>query len=312
MFELNDALMKKLCAKIIRALMTVFAWLPLRFHYCFGDFLSWLMKNVVKYRTDVVWMNISRSFPEKKYRQLKRIYDDFYRHFGEIFAEMIWFGGSSYRRLVKAGIVTVKNPDVISDAFRSSPSVTVLCSHCGNWEILGGFYGYISSGGYQCPFKEDDLTVVYKRLTSEVGDMVVAANRVAALEGESPYAIIESRNILRFSIEHRNEKRIYGYPVDQGPYKGMGRHDMGMFLNQKTYAMTGSVGVACKLSHAVLYLRMKHVSRGKYEWEFVPICDDASKMKPDEIMEQYYRLLEADIKECPHNWLWTHNRWKTR
>ena len=85
-----------------------------------------------------------------------------------------------------------------------------------------------------------------------------------------------------------------------------------MFLNQKTYAMTGSVGVACKLSHAVLYLRMKHVSRGKYEWEFVPICDDASKMKPDEIMEQYYRLLEADIKECPHNWLWTHNRWKTR
>ena len=85
---------------------------------------------------------------------------------------------------------------------------------------------------------------------------------------------------------------------------------MGQFLNQQTYAMTGSVGVACKLSHSVVFMKMKRVERGKYEWEFIPICTNASEMAPDQIMKQYYDLLEQEIKETPANWLWTHNRWK--
>ena len=304
--------MKKLWAKIIRGLMVLVAKLPLKCHYAVGRMLSWCAEKIARYRTGVVWMNISRAFPEKKYWQLKQIYNDFYRHLGESVAEAIWFGGSDYKRLQKEGIVKVANPEVLEEAYLSSPSVTLLCSHCGNWEILGGFYGYISKDGFECPFKEDQLTVVYKKLTSEVADRVFAENRVAALNQPSPYSIIESKSILRFSIEHRSEKRIYGYPADQTPYKGMGRHDMGLFLNQQTYAMTGSVGVACKLSHAVLYMKMKRVERGKYEWEFIPICADASKSTPDDIMRQYYHLLEQEIKETPCNWLWSHNRWKIK
>ena len=304
--------MKNVLVKVIRAIMILLAKLPLKFHYFMGDILSWFVKNVLKYRSGVVWMNISRAFPEMKYWQLKRIYDDFYRHLGEIFAEAIWFGGSDYKRLNKESIVTVKNPEVLADLYDNSPSVTVLCSHCGNWEILGGLYGYFTKDGFECPFGEDQLTVVYKKLSSEVADRVFAENRIAALSVPCPHSIIESKSILRFSIEHRRSKRIYGYPADQTPYKGMGRHDMGLFLNQQTYAMTGSVGVACKLSNSVAYMKMKRLERGKYEWEFIPICQDASTMSPDEIMKQYYNLLEQEIKETPCNWLWSHNRWKIK
>ena len=292
--------------------MYAFAQFPLGFHYFWGDVVSWVLRCVVRYRTERVWMNISRSFPEKKYKELKTIYRDFYRHLGEIAAEAIWFGGSDYKRLNKAGIVTVKNPEVIARLFETTPSVTVMCSHCGNWELLGGFYGYMTKDGFDCPFDETVLTVVYKRLSSELSDMIFAWNRTNALEKDSPHSIIESNNVLRFSIKNRAEKRIYGYPADQTPYKGMGRHDMGMFLNQKTYAMTGSLGVACKLSHSVVYMKMKHVARGKYEWEFIPMCEDASQCTPDELMRKYYDLLEAEIMETPHNWLWSHNRWKIR
>lgn len=304
--------MKKTLAKIIRGLMYAFAQLPLGFHYFWGDVVSWVLRCVVRYRTEMVWMNISRSFPEKKYKELKSIYRDFYRHLGEIAAEAIWFGGSDYKRLNKAGIVTVKNPEVVARLFETTPSVTVMCSHCGNWELLGGFYGYVTKDGFDCPFDETVLTVVYKRLSSELSDMIFAWNRTNALENESPHSIIESNNVLRFSIKNRAEKRIYGYPADQTPYKGMGRHDMGVFLNQKTYAMTGSLGVACKLSHSVVYMKMKHVARGKYEWEFIPMCEDASQYTPDELMRKYYDLLETEIRETPHNWLWSHNRWKIR
>lgn len=302
--------MKKAFAKIIRGIMSALARLPLGFHYFWGDVVSWLLRCVVRYRTDVVWMNISRAFPNKKYKELKAIYMAFYRHLGEIFAEAIWFGGSSYERLNKAGIVTVKNPEVLAKMYEDSPSVTVMCTHCGNWEILGGFYGYMTRDGFECPFDETALTVVYKRLSSDLSDMIFAMNRINALETYSPDAIIESQNILRFCITNKDRKKIYGYPADQSPYKKMGRHDMGIFLNQHTYAMTGSLGVACKLSHAVVYLKMKHLGRGKYEWEFIPICQNASEHTPDELMRKYYDLLEMEINETPHNWLWSHNRWK--
>ena len=154
------------------------------------------------------------------------------------------------------------------------------------------------------------MTFVYKRLTSEVSDKVFASNRVYPLECDPTDSAVESNNILRYAIKNRHVKKIYGYPADQNPYKGMGRHDMGIFLNQKTYAMTGSLGVACKLSHSVVYLKMKHLERGKYEWEFIPICEDASKHDPDVLMRKYYDLLEQEIRETPYNWLWSHNRWK--
>ena len=304
--------MKKVWAKIIRGLIVVLAQLPLKFHYFMGDILSWLAKNVIKYRVGTVWMNVSRAFPELKYYQLKKIVNDYYRHFGEIIAEAVWFGGSSYQRLNKQGIVKVVNPEVLDQMFLNSPSVTALFTHCGNWEILGGLLGYMCADGYQTCIKERDITVVYKKLTSEISDMVFAENRVAPLIGSYPDTEIESMNILRYAIRQRNERRLYIYPADQCPVKGSGRHDIGTFLNQHTYAMIGSVGLASKLSHALVYMKMKSVRRGYYEMEFIPICDDASKHSPDDLILKYYQLLEEEIKETPHNWLWSHNRWKLK
>ena len=81
-------------------------------------------------------------------------------------------------------------------------------------------------------------------------------------------------------------------------------------MHQPTNAMIGSMGVACKLSHAVVYLQMKRLKRGKYEMTFIPICDDASKTTPEAILRRYYDLLEQEINETPGNWLWSHKRWK--
>ena len=302
--------MKSLAVSVIRGLMVLLSRLPLRFHYFMGDVLSWLAMNVLHYRTGMVWKNISRSFPEMKYRDLKKVYKDFYRHFGEIFAEAIWFGGSSYERLRKNGIVTVMNPEEVSAMYESSPSLTVLSTHCGNREILGGLLGYRTATGGKISFGEKAISVVYKKLTNEVSDRVFALNRIAPLTEVGTECEVESKEILRYSIRHKDEKRVYIYPTDQAPYYKSGPHPIGMFMHQDTKAMLGSVGVACKLSHSVMYMKMKRVERGRYEMSFIPICQDASAMKPEDIMRKYYDLLEEEINETPHNWLWTHNRWK--
>ena len=302
--------MKSFAVSLIRGLMVLLSKLPLKFHYFMGDILAWLAVNVMHYRSGVVWKNLSRSFPQLKYRELKKIYKDFYKHFGEIFAEAIWFGGSSYERLRKNGIVTVMNPEEISEMYDSSPSMTILSTHCGNWELMGGFLGYRTATGGKICFEEKDITVVYKKLKNHVFDRVFALNRIAPLVDVGTECEVESSSILRYSIQHRNEKRVYIYPTDQAPYYKSGPHPIGKFMHQDTMAMLGSVGVACRLSHSVMYMKMKQVERGRYEMTLIPICRNAFESTPEEIMRKYYDLLEEEINETPHNWLWSHNRWK--
>ena len=302
--------MKRICVKIFRGVVVLLSKLPLRFHYFMGDVLSWLARAVFRYRTDVVLTNLSRSFPEAKYKDIKKIYKDFYRHFGEIFAEFMWFGGSSYNRLRKQGIVRLTNVNIFSELYEKAPSVTLLSTHCGNWELLGGLPGYDSDDGGRMAFSERDIYVVYKKMTNEVSDRVFALNRIAPLELVGTECEVESKNILRFSIANKDRKCLYIYPADQAPYRGAGKHPIGEFMHQPTNAMIGSMGVACKLSHAVVYMKMKRVERGHYEVSFIPVCEDASKSSPEDILRRYYDLLEEEINETPANWLWTHKRWK--
>ena len=303
-------IMKKLVVNIVRGLIVVLSQLPLRFHYFMGDIFSWIAKNILKYRYGTVMINLSRSFPDKKYKEIEKIAKDFYRHFGEIFAEAIWFGGSSYKRLNRAGIVTVMNPEEFSELFLSSPSMTVLSTHCGNWEILGGLLGYRTATGGRIEIDEQQINVVYKKLSSDISDEVFRRNRVAPLEKVGTECEVESNNILRQTLKQKDKRMLYIYPTDQAPYWYAGKHPIGEFMHQPTNAMLGSVGIACKLSHSVMYMKMKRAGRGRYEMTLIPICQDASTMTPEEIMSRYYDLLQAEIEETPHNWLWTHKRWK--
>ena len=116
------------------------------------------------------------------------------------------------------------------------------------------------------------------------------------LSKDGAQCVIESSNILRYAIEHRKEKKIYVYPADQAPYARAGKHFIGDFMHQPTNAMQGSVGLACKLSHAVLYVKMQRIKRGEYELSFVPICDNASLTTPEDLLRKYYGM--ADY--CSH------------
>lgn len=300
--------MRKICVKILRGFVFVWGKLPLKFHYLFTGFLAWLLRSVARYRYEVVMTNLARSFPHLKYRDLTQIAKDFYRHLAEIFVEAIWFGASSYKRLYKSGIVTITNPEVFNQVFENTPNTTVLFSHCGNWELLGGVLGYRTATGEKMAFEEKHIRVVYKELHSKFSDEFFKLNRVAPLEKVGTECEIESKMILRNALKNRNEKAVYIYIADQYPYATP--YPIGEFMHQQTTVMLGGAGVAHKLGHSVVYLKMKLVCRGKYEMSFIPICDDASKLSPEEIMRKYFDILQDEINQTPHNWLWTHKRWK--
>ena len=298
---------------IVRGLMRALGALPLGFHLACGRGLGWLAGSVLHYRRDVVDINLARSFPDKKYDEIKQIRKQFYRHLGTVFAEAVWFAGcdgaKGGKRLQKERIVRMTNPETLSELYEASDSIILLTAHSGNWELLGGFMFY--SPDRDLPFGENDVHVLYKRLTSRTWDEVMKRGRISPIVDKAAYeGLVESRNALRHILSQRGRKKIYAFITDQHPYQGSAAIDVGEFMHQPTTSMDGAAKMAVRLGLAVVYLSFRPAEDGRWTMTFEPICRNAAGADPQALMKQYYQLLQRDIEAAPWNYLWTHKRWK--
>ena len=301
--------MHKLGVFLLKVPLRLLGLLPLRVHYALGRFVAWLAEDVVRYRRDVVTHNLTKAFPEKNVWDLKPIRKAFYQHFGELVAEAVWFGGCrNAKRLRRARLVEVENPEVAARLFEAAPSMVVMYSHCGNWELYGGIESY-NYTDKPLPFNEQNFCVVYRELSSRAWDEVMRDNRFAPLKDRKHFpGYIETKDLIRYAYSHRDEKKIYNVNTDQRPYFESPANMDVDFFGQQVQTMTGAAALARKLGMSVAYLSMRRERRGHYVMRYEPICEDASKLGVAEIMQQYYRLVEADIRQQPENYLWTHQR----
>ena len=299
--------MRKVGTWLLMGLLRLLGMLPLRVHYALGRFASWLAEKVVRYRVDVVDGNLARCFPEKSDAERLAIRKEFYRHFGEILAETVWFGACrNAKRLRRQRLVEVDNPEVAARLFETAPSLVVMYSHCGNWELYGGIESYSDSA---LPFTEQNFCVVYRELSSKVWNDIMRDNRFAPLHDREHFpGYIETRDIIRYAFAHRDEKKVYNLNTDQRPYFASPANLDIEFLGQPVKTMTGGAALARKFGMAVAYLSMRRDRRGHYTLHYTTLCEDASQVPVETVMKQYYALLESDIREQPANYLWTHRR----
>ena len=303
--------MHKLGAWLLKGLLRLLGLLPLRVHYALGRFMAWLFGDVLRYRRDVVAHNLALCFPDKSDAVRKALGKAFYRHLGELVAEAVWFGGCrDHRRLRRQRIVEVENPEVAARLFEAAPSLVLMYSHCGNWELYGGieFYNYTDT---PLPFTEQNFCVVYRQLSSRAWDEVFRDNRFAPLYDRKHFeGYIESKDLVRYVYTHKDEKKVYNVNTDQRPYFVSPANLDVDFFGQRVQTMTGAAALARKFGMAVAYLSMRRERRGHYILRYIPICEDASTMDVQQMMQEYYRLLEAEIRQQPDNYLWSHKRFK--
>lgn len=296
---------------ILKAILFLFGLLPLKVHYFNAKWIAWLTRVVIRYRRADVLINLSRCYPDLQYNWIKFYEKEFYDHFAELIVEAIWFGACrNPERLRKAHIMEIANPELLRETYANAPSVMVMYSHTGNWELYGGIEQYNYSDE-PLGLSVKDFCVVYRRLSSKIWDEIFKENRYAPIRDKNGYdGYVESRNLPRYVFKHKDEKKVYNVNTDQRPYFSAPSYMECQFMGRTVKTMSAAAALAAKFGMAVLYLNMNRAERGKYILEYTLICQDASQMRAEDIMQKYYDLLTRDLHRNPMNYLWTHRRFQ--
>lgn len=285
--------------------------LPLGYHRWWGRVLGKALYSVFRYRTDVTMINLARSFPEKKYAELRQIAKQYYIHLATVYTTLIWIGAckgdKGRRRLEESGLLEITNPEEAARLLSTRKQLMVMHSHTGHFEALAAIAGFHPE---RMGIDATQAGVTYKALTNKFWDRVMEDLRlapVADIPGMEGY--LESGKVLRFALTNRDRKYIYCFNTDQYPYEESSAIPV-TFMHQPTFTMKGGPVLARKLDMNVAYMRHRCREDGGYSITFIPIAEPASSLTPEEMVQKYYQLLEEDLREQPWNYLWTHKRWK--
>jgi len=266
--------------------------LPMPVLYKISTLLSFVMLYVFPYRKSTVIQNLTRSFPDKNYKEIDSIMKGFYRSFTDNVVEILKSFTISSRG--QMGKVSVKGMEAIQDQLQRNRHVIICMGHCGNWELLTILSKFTSVNTY----------AIYKPLKNQAMDRLFLALRTRFGMG-----LISTKSIVRHILSNKNNPSIYFFIADQCPKQVEEKYRVNM-LNQRTSMFPGAEKLARSTNASVMYMHVIRTSRGQYEVVYKPICVESGETAETEIIQRYSLLLEQNIQERPSDWLWTHKRWK--
>ena len=277
-------------------LLKLLSRLPLALLYRFSDLMFFLSYSVFRYRRTLVHKNMTRSFPERTEAEIREVEREFYRNLCDYAVESLKALTISKHELKKRFVFI--NGDMIREQLSRGQSVIFLTSHQFNWEWL------LLAAGDEYPVTLDFIyQVVSNRFANDL------TLRLRSRFGAFP---VERMQVARACAKRRNIRRGVAMLADQYPGLGSDKKYDAVFLNQQTVFFYGANKLAHMTQYPAYYHYIRKKARGMYEAEAIQIAAPPYPKESSHVIDTYIRLVEKNIQEYPSNWLWTHNRWKTR
>lgn len=270
--------------------------LPLRVLYFFSDGIYYLAFYIFRYRKKIVMENLENSFPEKGPSEINDIAERFYRHLCDLIVESVYQTGmdeNEIRRRVK-----YNNTEIIEKYYKEGKHVAAMLGHYGNWEWMCGF-----------PLLTDyESIIIYRQLKSKTFDKLMFKLR-SRFGGKPVPMKMAIRKI--FQLDNKGVPTITAFMADQSPPREKALYWTG-FLNQDTPVYLGAEHLARKMNMAVVFFKMKKIRRGYYEFDLIPLFENAGETADHEVTDAHVSMLEKQIIHEPGYWLWSHRRWKIK
>ena len=267
--------------------------LPFFLIYRISDILFIILFYLIRYRRNTVYQNIKNSFSQYSVKACEKISFDFYRHFCDLVVESLKL--FTLREKSAQERMVYKNVELIEQLSSKQKNITLMGGHYGNWELLAITIN--NALPYQCK-------ALYTPLRNLFWEDKMKQSR-----SRFGLQMVSIKKLLFHTKKENNPLLCTIYGSDQWPRKPHKAY-WTEFLDQDTGFQKGAEKFAKKNNEAVVFGKIKKIRRGYYETEFHLISEEPTLEKNNFIMESYKDMLEAQIREAPAYYLWSHKRWK--
>ena len=241
--------------------------------------------------------NLTRSFPEKSLTENLQIIKDTYACFALTFVEFLQIlylhRGNLHRR------VSVQGLEHYEKACREGKGVLLFSAHFGNWEMGNAALAILSkppifmARPLDSSFLEEITTCVRSRLG--IGN-------------------IHKEKVIHSILSRLRKGEVLKLLIDQNVAAREG-----VFVNffgRPACATTGIALLAMHTGAAVLPVFTTRMQDGRYLTEIGPPVETVNTGNRDQDVLQntqsYNTIIENHVRKYPGQWLWLHQRWKTK
>ena len=275
-------------------LLWIISRLPFAVFYLLSDVVCFILYRLIGYRKTVVQGNLKIAFPDLAPTELLQIEKKFYTHLCDLFLEIIKSMGMRKEEMLQR--FQVKNIEVLKTFEEQNRSIFLVCGHYASWEWMMSLGYHIKHKGYGIyrPISNPYFDALIKRIRSRHDAYIIPQK--------------ESVSIIK-NKEDSGELGIYGFASDQSPRPKPLTY-WRSFLGVHVPVYNGAERLAIELDVPVVFAKIKRVKRGYYELEFKTLTNQPKSLKKNEITDLFTEWLEAQIKEDPSQYFWTHKRFK--
>ena len=248
-------------------------------------------------RRRIALANLARAYPELPLRERRRLARRASQQLGMTLVELPRLLASPLEAtLARIGLDGIEH---LHAAMKASGRALLLTAHLGNWEILCAAHRLTEYG----------LSVVVRPLDAPWLDAITAR-----LRRRTGVEIIDKRGALRPVLEALRRGQMVGILMDQNAARREG-----VFVDFFGYPASTSRSIAVlalRTGAPIVPIFARRLADGAHRVIIrpalpMPAGNDAETAAV-ELTARCTAEIERAIREAPDQWLWSHDRWRTR
>lgn len=281
-----------------RVLMALIALLPYSWASSLGRFFGGVVFRLAGGERRKTFQGLQTAYPEKAPAELQKLALAVWKNLGRNAFELVhWMGWS--REKIAAQAVRVEGWEHVEKALARGKGVFLVTGHLGNWELLGGFLTSRHKG-----------SAVAQQLYDPRFNEIINRFRIEKL---GALAMIKRGVALRGILGALQENQLLMALCDQDT----GQDGVFVpFFGKPAWTQSGVARISQKSGAALVPGFMVRGSDGCFEFHAekeIMVSPSGNKEKDTmELTRRITEVIEKYVRAYPDQWVWMHERWKTR